>query len=167
VRCDCDVQQAKLSTSSKLALSRSRSRSQSQSQSRSSASARRSCVEVALDLSPLTADRPSQWAFRTSAHAARRSEHVVRRAMNQAVEHRLVSVYCFMKCYKTYCAATLCDDTLVRMFGTLSDAVAVLDPPCSLDAIRELVAIQGRLNAIIATVTDDANTATDSMTVYR
>jgi hypothetical protein len=35
----------------------------------------------------------------------------------------------------------------------------VLDPPCSLDAIRELVAIQGRLNAIIATVTDQANTA--------
>jgi hypothetical protein len=45
------------------------------------------------------------------------------------------------------------------MFGALSEAIGLLDPPCSLDAIRELVAIQGRLNAIVATLTDDANSA--------
>jgi hypothetical protein len=45
------------------------------------------------------------------------------------------------------------------MFGTFVEAVTVLDPPCSLDAIRELVAIQGRLNAIVASVVDGANAA--------
>jgi Domain of unknown function (DUF222) len=45
------------------------------------------------------------------------------------------------------------------MFGMLADLIKELDPPCSLDAVRELVALRGRFDAIIANLVGDVDAA--------
>jgi Domain of unknown function (DUF222) len=63
------------------------------------------------------------------------------------------------KTFKLCCAATVSGDTLKHMFDMLSDAIGELDPPRSLEAVRELVMLHGRFTAIVATLVDDASRA--------